>query len=153
MNGLTAQNSGEPSTPRKARLLLVEDEPAERMFLFEVLQAHYEVELAEDGLRAWKVAQLHPPDLVLSDVVMPGLDGFTLVRRLRGYPPTSKVPILLLSASSKIELLVRGLVAGADDVLLKPIRLEELLEALRAKLAAPSHCGGPGQTRAGSTSS
>ena len=134
MNGSTAQRLGEPSTRRKARLLLVEDEPAEYIFLLEVLQEHYEVSLAQDGLRAWEMAQLDPPDLVLSDVVMPGLDGFTLARRLRGYPPTAKVPILLLSASSKIELLVRGLVAGADEVLLKPIQLAELLEALRTKL-------------------
>ena len=65
---------------------------------------------------------------------MPGMPGFTLVRRLRGYPPTAKVPILLLSASSKIELLVCGLVARAGEVLLNPIQLEELLEVLRAKL-------------------
>ena len=65
---------------------------------------------------------------------MPGMPGFTLVRRRRGYPPTAKLPILLLSASSKIELLVCGLVARAGEVLLNPIQLEELLEVLRAKL-------------------
>ena len=62
-----------------------------------------------------------------------------LARRLRGYPPTAKVPILLLSASSKIELLVRGLVAGADDVLPKPIHVGELLALLESKLATLSN--------------
>ena len=138
MNGPPAQLSGEQRAPLKPRLLLVEDEPAEWMFLFEVLQAHYDVEVATNGYLAWEVAQLHPPDIVLSDVIMPGMDGFTLARRLRKHGPTAKVPIVLISASSKIELMVRGLIAGADDVLLKPVQVEELLENLQARLAALS---------------
>ena len=136
MNGPTARLTGEQPASRKPRLLLVEDEPAEWMFLFEVLQAYYEVEVATNGYLAWEIAQLHPPDIVLSDVIMPGMDGFTLARHLRKYQPTAKVPIVLLSASSKIELMVRGLVAGADDVLLKPIKVDELLENLQARLDA-----------------
>ncbi len=132
MNGPT-----DPPAPlRLPRLLLVEDEPAQWAFFLEVLQPHYDVELATDGLRAWELAQLQTPDLVLSDVLLPGdIDGFTLARRLREYPPTAKVPILLLSASTKIELLVRGLQAGAYDVMLKPVPVNRLLEVLRARLA------------------
>ena len=139
MNGPTAQLPGESPVPSRPRLLLVEDEPAEWMFLFEVLQAHYDVEVATNGYIAWEIAQLHTPDIVLSDVIMPGMDGFTLARHLRKYKPTAKVPIVLLSASSKIELMVRGLVAGADDVLLKPIQVDELLENLRARLDAANN--------------
>ena len=142
VNGPTARLSGEQPAPPKPRLLLVEDEPAEWMFLFEVLQAHYDVEVATNGYIAWEIAQLHPPDIVLSDVIMPGMDGFTLARHLRKYTPTAKVPIVLLSASSKIELMVRGLVAGADDVLLKPIQMDELLANLRARLDAVSNEAG-----------
>ena len=133
MYGPTAQLSGEPSTSRKPRLLLVEDEPAEWMFLFEVLQDHYDVEVATDGYLAWEIAQLQTPDVVLSDVVLPGMDGFTLARHLRKHAPTAKVPIVLMSANSQIELMVRGLIAGADDVLLKPIHVEELLAILESK--------------------
>ena len=135
MNGPTAPPADPPFSPRKPRLLLVEDEYADCFFLFEILGKHYEVEIAMDGLRVWEMAQLQTPDVVLSDVVLPGLDGFSLARRLRAHAPTSKVPIILLSANSKIDLMVRGLVAGADDVLLKPIRVEELLTILRDKLA------------------
>ena len=135
MNGSTGQPADSPFIPRKPRLLLVEDEYADCLFLFEVLSKHYEVEIAMTGPRAWEMAQLQPPDMVLSDVVLPGLDGFSLARRLRAHAPTSKVPIILLSANSKIDLMVRGLVAGADDVLLKPIRVEELLKILQDKLA------------------
>ena len=127
----------DPSAPpRLPRLLLVEDEPAQWAFLLEVLQPHYDVELATDGTRAWELAQHRTPDLVLADVLLPGgMDGFTLARRLRDHPPTARVPILLLSASTKIELLVRGLQAGAYDVMLKPVPVNRLLEVLRARLA------------------
>ncbi len=136
MNGSTAPASGDPRTPRKPRLLLVEDEPAQWIFLCEVLQPLYDVEVAMDGLRAWEIAQHRTPDIVLADVVLPGIDGFSLARRLRGYPETSGVPIILLSASNKIELLVRGLQAGAYDVMLKPVVIRELLDALQSQLAA-----------------
>ena len=139
VNDSDTQPSRGQSVLRKPRLLLVEDEPAQWMFLFEVLHAHYEVEVATDGCSAWTVAQLHPPDIVLSDVIMPGMDGFSLASRLRKQASTAKAPIILLSASSKIDLLVRGLQAGANDVLLKPIQMEKLLEALRAELVKQSN--------------
>ncbi len=133
MNGPTDPPAAPPRPPR---LLLVEDEPAQWMFFLEALQPYYDVELATDGTRAWELAQLQVPDLVLADVLLPGgMDGFTLARRLRDYPPTAKVPILLLSASTKIDLLVRGLQAGAYDVMLKPVPVNRLLEVLRARLA------------------
>ncbi len=107
------------------------------MFFLEVLQPLYDVELAITGTRAWELAQLQTPDLVLADVILPGIDGFTLARRLRDYPPTATVPIILLSASTKIELLVRGLQAGAYDVLLKPVPVKRLLEILQVQLRIP----------------
>ena len=139
MNGPSAQLAGEPPAPPKPRLLLVEDEPAEWMFLLEVLQAHYDVEVATNGSQAWEAAQLQTPDVVLADVILPGLDGFTLARRLRKHSPTARVAIVLMSASSKIELMVRGLIAGADDVLPKPIHVGELLALLESKLATLSN--------------
>ncbi len=137
MNGpIDLPTTGSPA-PALPRLLLVEDEPAQWAFLLEALQPYYDVELATTGTHAWELAQLQPPDLVLADVLLPGMDGFTLARRLKEYPPTAKVPIILLSASTKIELLVRGLQAGAYDVMLKPVPVNKLLKALRAQLADP----------------
>ena len=120
-----------PTQPFKPHLLLVEDDPSQWTFFLELLQPHYEVTLAINGQRAWELAQANTPDLILSDVIMPELDGFELTRRLRQYRPTAEVPIILLSASSAIDLMVRGLRAGANDVRLKPFKVEELLATLR----------------------
>ncbi len=122
--------------PPKPYLLLVEDDPSQWAFFYEVLEPHYDVQVATSGTQAWEMAQARLPDIVLSDAILPGLDGFSLARRLRDHPATGGVPVILLSASSKIELLVRGLQAGAYDVLLKPVPLPELFKVLRERLEA-----------------
>ena len=136
MSGISEVVLDRPADLRKPRLLLAEDDFHSSDFLCECLRPKYEVEAVTDGEQAWASAQREPPDLVLSDVIMPGMDGFALARRLRQHRPTAKVPIILFSASSAIDLMVRGLLAGADDVLLKPIHVEELLEILESRLAA-----------------
>jgi PAS domain S-box-containing protein len=80
------------------------------------------------------VARARPPDLVLTDVMMPALDGFGLLRELRGDPRTSTVPVVLLSARAGEESRVEGLAAGADDYLVKPFSARELLARVRAHL-------------------
>lgn len=136
MNSSTAQSPGGSSVPRKPRLLLAEDEPSLSDFLREVLHADYEVEVATEGEQAWALAQRCPPDILLTDVRMPGLNGIELTRRLRADARTARVPILLLTASNERDTQVQGLVAGADDLLLKPFRPQELLDGLRALLKA-----------------
>jgi len=89
-----------------------------------------------------ELARLRAPDLVLSDVMMPRLDGFGLLRALRDDPLTARTPIVLLSARAGEEATVEGLEAGADDYLVKPVRLAELHARLRAHLRR----GGSGTT-------
>ena len=115
------------------RILVVDDEPAVRASLARVLdQAGYEVRLAADGRDALHQVALDPPDAVVLDVVMPGLDGIEVTRSMRaGHDRT---PVLLLTARAEVSDRVRGLDAGADDYLTKPFALDELLARLRALL-------------------
>ena len=134
MTGL-AQSPPDGACARpKPRLLLVEDEPTLRQLLTELLRADYELLVAPDGERAWELAvQAQPPDLVLSDVEMPGMNGIELTRRLRALDGTATVPILLFSANNRLPTLLEGLEVGADDFLLKPFRPQELLARLRSR--------------------
>ena len=115
-------------------MLLAEDEPSTREFLHEILLPHYGVTVALDGAQAIDAARREPPDLVLSNVVMPGVDGIGLTRWLRANAPTATVPIILLSADNQMETVRRGLEAGADDFLLKPFRPHEILARLDNQL-------------------
>ncbi len=124
---------GSQHVPHHPRLLLLlEDEPSIRVSLCEVLHADYEVQAFADGEQAWQSAQQEPPDLVLVDVLAPGLDGIGLTRRLRAEPRTATIPIILLTAGNQKTLLREGLDAGADDFLLKPFSPQELLVRLRS---------------------
>ena len=131
MNGSTVPPLSEPPAHRNPRLLLAEDDSATRDVLYETLRVHYEVETVATGEQAWEAAQRALPDLILSDVLMPGLDGIGLTRRLRAAERTSTLPIILLTASNERELMLSCLEAGADDCLLKPFSAPELLARLR----------------------
>ena len=117
-----------------ARILLVDDNADMRDYLQRILSEYYTVDLAVDGETALAVAQNTPPDLILSDVMMPRMDGFELLRQLRGDSRTREIPILLLSARAGEESAVEGLEAGADDYLVKPFSRRELLARVAANL-------------------
>lgn len=123
--------SGGAPAQRPPRLLLAED-ASTRDFLCELLRDHYELEVVNDGEQAWEAARRLAPDLVLSDVLMPGMDGIELTRRLRANAHTATVPVVLLTASGEKELLLRGLEAGADDFLIKPFSPPELRARLHS---------------------
>ena len=118
----------------RARILLVDDNADMRDYLARLLAPRWQVETAGDGIAALAKAREEPPDLVLSDVMMPGLDGFGLLRALRGHPSTSQVPIILLSARAGEEAVLEGLETGADDYLVKPFAARELLARVQAHL-------------------
>jgi two-component system, OmpR family, response regulator MprA len=121
-----------------ARILVVEDDPRLAATLDRVLAAeHHEVEVAGDGGEALRRARERSFDLVVLDIMLPGLDGIAVCRRLRSTGP---IPILLLTALAGTEERVRGLDSGADDYLVKPFAYEELLARVRALLrrAAPA---------------
>jgi len=112
-------------------VLVVDDEPAVRQALERALSLEsYQVELAPDGSRALQSVAAREPDAIVLDVAMPGLDGLAVCRLLRrdGY----RTPILMLTAREAVADRVAGLDAGADDYLVKPFALEELLARLRA---------------------
>ncbi len=131
-----ASQAAPASDPRKARprVLVVDDNADLRAYVARILSDDYTVELAADGLSALAAARRERPALVLSDVMMPGLDGFGLLRALREDPALSRVPVLLVSARAGEEAAVEGLAAGADDYLAKPFSARELLARVRVHL-------------------
>jgi two-component system response regulator MprA len=115
------------------RVLVVDDEPAVREVLARILEVEgFEVALAGDGRAAVRAQASTPADAVLLDVLMPGLDGLEVCRRLRDTG--DRTPVLMLTARDGVGDRVAGLEAGADDYLSKPFALEELLARLRALL-------------------
>ena len=130
----------EPETtgadPREGRpcVLVVDDNTDMRRYVADLLGDQYAVVTAVDGQQALELARAAPPDLVLTDVMMPRLDGFGLLAALRSDPSTMHVPVVMLSARSGEEAAVIGLEAGADDYLIKPFSARELLARVRANL-------------------
>jgi PAS domain S-box-containing protein len=121
-------------TKSAARVLVVDDNADMREYLTRILGEHVQVEAVADGAAALAVAQERVPDLILSDVMMPGLDGFELLEALRADSRTKEVPIILLSARAGEEAIVEGLQAGANDYLIKPFSAQELLSRVTAHL-------------------
>ena len=115
-----------------ARILVVDDDRRITAMLRRALAYEgYEVDLAPDGAKGLLSARDRPPDIVILDVMMPGLDGLEVCRRLRS---AGDVPILMLTARDEVPDRVAGLDAGADDYLVKPFALEELIARVRALL-------------------
>ncbi|GAA0450455.1 response regulator transcription factor [Streptomyces sp. NPDC046215] len=130
-----------------ARILIVDDEPAVREALRRSLAFEgYGTELAVDGLDAVAKVAAYDPELIVLDVLMPRMDGLTAARRLRASGVT--VPILMLTARDTVGDRVTGLDAGADDYLVKPFELDELLARIRALLRRSSYAAAaPAETQ------
>jgi signal transduction histidine kinase len=131
---LPEARSGMGRYPESARILVVDDNKDMRDYLRRILEAHWNVDLVSDGLAALEAAQADLPDLVLSDVMMPGLDGFALVQELRADSRTATIPIVLLSARAGQEASIEGISSGADDYLVKPFGARELVARVSARL-------------------
>ncbi len=130
----TNELSATSATKSAARILLADDNADMRNYLNRLLSQYYEVESVADGVAALTAVRKQLPDLVLTDVMMPGLDGFGLLRELRAGSQTRELPIILLSARAGEEARVEGLQAGADDYLIKPFSARELLASVEANL-------------------
>ena len=116
-------------------VLLVEDEPAQRAVLSYNLEAEgFTVQTAENGEDAMLLIAESSPDLILLDWMMPHVSGIEVCRRLRARPETRGIPIIMLSARSEEMDKVRGLETGADDYVIKPYSVAELMARLRAQL-------------------
>jgi DNA-binding response OmpR family regulator len=116
-------------------VVLVADDNADmRDYIRRLLSVSYHVEAAADGLAALELARQRPPDLILTDVMMPRMDGFALVREIRSDADLRDVPVILLTARAGEDDSVEGLEAGADDYLTKPFSARELLARVAANL-------------------
>src|SRR5690606_28635855 len=118
-----------------ARILVVDDvEPNVRLLEAKLTLEYYDVLAATSGEEALRIAARESPDLIILDVMMPGMDGFEICRRLRAAPRTRLTPIILVTALNEREDRVRGLESGADDFVTKPVDDVVLLSLVRKHL-------------------
>ncbi len=118
----------------RRQVLIADDNPDLRRYLTRLLSTHFDVETVADGEAALRRIGERPPDLLISDVMMPGLDGYELLAALRAEPETRELPVIVLSARAGEEAAIEGLGAGADDYLPKPFSGRELLARVRSHL-------------------
>jgi len=122
-----------------AKILVVDDIPFNRKLLEDILIAEeYDVVSAGSGPEALQSIERDKPDLVLLDVVMPDMDGYEVCRVIRNNPATGILPVIMVTAHDLRTELVRGLEAGADDFLSKPINHDELLARVRSLVRVKS---------------
>jgi len=118
-----------------AQVLIVDDSPTEAHVLKGMLEKHgYETEIAESGVAGIERAKAFKPDLVLMDVVMPGLNGFQATRQLTKDPETSDIPVIIVTTKDQETDRVWGLRQGARDFLTKPVSEQRLMEKVNAVL-------------------
>ena len=121
------------------RVLIVDDAKANLDILVEGLKADHKLSLAMNGEMALQIAARTPPDLVLLDIMMPGMDGYEVCRRLREMPETADVPIMFLSSLEEVQNKTRGFEAGANDYLTKPFEMLEVKARVRSLLKAKAY--------------
>ncbi|MBK9325483.1 MAG: response regulator [Thiobacillaceae bacterium] len=115
------------------RVLIIDDSPTERFFLTDLLRKQgYDVLTAESGELGVAVAKMEKPDLILMDVVMPGLNGFQATRQLARNPETESIPVMMCTTKGQETDRVWGLRQGAVEYLVKPVVAEELLAKIKA---------------------
>ena len=133
---MTAQPAASDSPPR---ILIVDDDRHNRLLL-EVMLAPdgYSIVSAPTGAEALVMIAQQPPDLILLDVMMPGMDGYQVVARIKSNPATKHIPVIMLSALDDRNSRMHGLSAGAEDFLTKPVNRVELCTRVRALLRPPA---------------
>ncbi|HEY3255930.1 MAG TPA: ATP-binding protein, partial [Polyangiaceae bacterium] len=129
---IASDASASPNAP--ARVLVADDNSDMREYLQRLLSPHWEIEVVSNGREALAAALAAPPDLVLSDVMMPELDGVALLAALRAEPRTRTVPVILISARAGEEARLSGLETGVDDYLVKPFSAREVVTRVRTHL-------------------
>jgi serine/threonine-protein kinase PpkA len=118
-----------------ANILVVDDDPTIREYVrLHLASANFEVQVAGDGATAYEMALLNPPDLILSDISMPYMDGFQFLEKIRANASLADIPIILLTQHSDASVFRRGMDLGADDFLAKPVRRNDLLTSISSRL-------------------
>ena len=121
-------------TLSKLTILIVEDHEYLREFLKSAMQGQYTIYMAEDGEKAWKLIQKRPPDLIVSDIMMPNMDGFELCEKVKSNFETSHIPVILLTSLAGKAQQLQGLGLGADDYLTKPFDVTLLQQRIKSIL-------------------
>ncbi len=129
----------EPDIKGKNIILVVEDNADVRAYIREPLQSLYRVEEAKDGEEGIKKAQEIIPDLIISDIMMPGVDGYELCKVLKQDIKTSHIPIILLTAKASEESIIAGLETGADDYITKPFSIKILCARIKNLIDLRTH--------------
>lgn len=120
---------------KPTRILVVEDERPMRRNLITILKMEsFDVLEAEDGRKGLAAAREHRPDLIFCDITMPGLDGHGVLRELRADPQTAAIPLVFLTARGDKADFRTGMNLGADDYLVKPVQVDELLQVIKSRL-------------------
>ena len=120
---------------KEERILIVDDTIANIQLLGEIIQKEgYQINVAQNGLKALEAVKAMPPDLILLDIMMPELDGYETCQRLKADPDTRDIPVIFLTAKGETEDLVEGFRLGAVDYLIKPFKTEELLARVNTHL-------------------
>jgi phosphoserine phosphatase RsbU/P len=123
----------------ESRVLIVDDDRSNVDVLVEALRRDYKLSVALDGQSALWNIQMSPPDLVLLDIVMPGMDGYEVCRRLRSAPATREIPILFLSGLEQVEAKAKGFEMGGNDYVTKPFETLEVQARVRSLLKAKAY--------------
>lgn len=118
----------------KQKILVVDDEPRNQRIIAEILDGLAEYKIASCGEEALKLIESYSPNLVLLDLMMPGIDGYEVCKRIRGNPKLRAIKIILISGKAMAEEQLRGLEVGADDYMTKPFVHEELLAKIKVLL-------------------
>ena len=128
-----------PVAPPKQRVLVVDDEqPIVESLVYSLRKEGFDVSSAPNGLDAWQRIQAQPPDVVLLDVMLPGMDGFNVCRLLRSNPKSQHVRVMMLTARGEETDEIVGFNLGADDYVSKPFRMRPLIERVKALLRRPT---------------
>lgn len=130
----TGINGNAPGGDDKARVLIVDDNADMRDYLQRLLEKQYLVETAANGREALEKIEAHLPELVVSDIMMPEMDGIQLLHHIKHDPATCSLPVILVSARAGEEAKIEGYDIGADDYLIKPFSAKELLARVRAQI-------------------
>ena len=123
-------------TGERKRILVVDDEPQNIMVMREILKSDYTVIAATDGARALSLAlSASPPDLIMLDIMMPGMDGYEVLRRLRANPRTAGLPVVLVTAKGEVDDKMTGYSLGSSDYITKPLDSSFVLSVVRRLLS------------------